>query len=55
LAIASFVEGEWRKMRAWDGVTRAIERCGYSRTRTRIDIANGFSDIRIFYDSCVAS
>jgi hypothetical protein len=38
LAIASFVVGLWRNIRAWEGVTRAIERWGYSRNRTRMDI-----------------
>ena len=38
LFMASLVEGLWRKMRAWVGVTRAIERWGYSRRRTRIDM-----------------
>jgi hypothetical protein len=38
LAMASFVVGLWRNIRACEGVTRAIERWGYSRNRTRIDI-----------------
>jgi len=38
LAIESVVEGVWRKMRAWVEVTRAIERWGCSRRRTRMDM-----------------
>jgi hypothetical protein len=38
LAIASLVVGLWRNIRACEGVTRAIDRWGYSRSRTRIDI-----------------
>ena len=38
LAMASFVEGLCLNISALDGVTRAIERCGYSRSRTRIDM-----------------
>jgi ABC-type transporter Mla MlaB component len=39
LAMESLVVGLWRKMRAWEGVTREIERWGYSRKRTRIDMS----------------
>lgn len=37
-AIASFVDGVCRKIRACVLVTRAIDLCGYSRRTTRIDM-----------------
>lgn len=37
-AIESFVEGLWRKMRACEGVTKASDLFGYSRSCTRIDM-----------------
>lgn len=40
LPIESLVDGVCRKMRAWVGVTSAIDRLGLSRMRARIDIVS---------------